>query len=118
MKTIYCTKEHPYNLIMELDRPMKVTEELFRQEIQRLIDQAVEDGENPVHQAIDHLRMADYPTNPQNLLESIMQEDPIYNLFREIENLQMLEAPEEIKEEYQERTLINFLTEVMPDQNH
>jgi len=106
MKTIYCTKEHPWNLIVELeDNYCKtVTEHLFRKEMQRLIDQAVEDEDNPVHQAIDQLRMADYPTDPKNLLQSMMQEDAIYNLMTEVEGLLLVEAPEEMVDEYNERT--------------
>ena len=118
MKTIYCVAEQPYNLIVELERPQQVTEQLFRQELQRLIDQAVSDKENPVQQAIDHLRMADHPTNPQNLLQAMMQEEAISSLMQQVEGKQLVEAPQEVKEEYQRRTLISFLTEVMPDQNH
>jgi len=120
MKTIYCTEEYPDNLIVELEGNYNktVTEHLFKKELQRLIDQAVQAGDNPVHQAIDQLRMADYPTSPQDLVCSMMGEDCIYNLMKEVEGLLLVKAPEEIIEEYQRRTLESFLVEVMPDQNH
>lgn len=69
-----------------------------------------------VQQAIDHLRMADHPTNPQTLLQTMMQEEAISSLMQQVEGKQLVEAPQEVKEEYQRRTLISFLTEVMPDQ--
>lgn len=115
---IYCTKEFPYNLIIALDKPQLVTEDLFRKELQRLIDLAIEDGDNPVNQAIDQLRMWDYPSSPQQLVSSMMSEDAIYNLFGEIDGMQLVEAPEEIIEEYERRTFYSYLIEVMPDQNH
>lgn len=120
MKKIYCTAEHPYNLIVELEETMDktVTEEMFTEELQRLVDQAVEDGENPVHQAEDHLRMWEDPAYPSQVVTSMMMEDPVAKLMWEVRGLQLVEAPEEIVEEYQRRTLLSFLVEVMPDQNH
>ena len=116
MKTTYCTREHPYNLITQKEQPV-VTEELFREELQRLIDLSVAQGDNPVHQAQDQLRMADSPTSQQDLLQSMMQEEAIYSLMMEVENLPLMEAPKEMEEEYNRRTLNSFLIEVMKDQN-
>ena len=121
MKKIYCTKENPWSLIIEMEesrKPKRVTEVMFREELQRLVDKAVEEGENPVHQAIDHLRMADLPTLPDQIVDSMMLEDPGLMIFKEIEGMELVEAPDEIVEEYKERTFLHFLTEVVPEQNH
>ena len=67
MKKIYCTKESLWSLIIESEedrKPKKVTIQMFRAELQKLVDQAVEEGENPVHQAMDHLRMWNPPVYP------------------------------------------------------
>ena len=119
MKTIYCTEEHPFILIVEMEdnRHKTVTEDLFRQELQRLIDQAIEDGDNPVHQAEDQMRFG-FGVLEWDLVEAMMREDCIYNLLSEVDGLKLIEAPEEIVEEYERRTFYSFLVEVMPDQNH
>jgi hypothetical protein len=62
--------------------------------------------------------MWDYPTSPKQLVSSMMFEDPISNLFREIDGKQLIIASEEIIEEYERRTFYSYLIEVMPDQNH
>ena len=121
MKKIYCTQEKPWSLIVKIEEPMKprkVTEEMFREELQRLVDQAVEEGDNPVYQPVDNLRMWDLPTLPNQVVDSMMLEDPVLMIFKEIEGMELVEAPEEIVEEYQERTFLRFMTEVVPDQNH
>lgn len=81
MKKIYYTKESPCSLIIEREesrKPKVVTEEIFREELQRLVDLAVEGEENPVHQAINHLRMWDIPTLPNQIVDSMMLEGPVY----------------------------------------
>ena len=120
MKKIYCTAEHPETLIVELEegKSKVVTEELFREELQRLVDLSVEEGNNPVHQAMDQLYMRDVPTSPSQVVESMMLEDPMQVLLKDVKGLQLVEAPEEMVEEYQRRTLNSFLVEIMPDQNN
>ena len=48
-----------------------------------------ERGGNPVRQAIEYLKMWDYPTSPKDLLQSMMEEDPIYNLFKAVDGLEL-----------------------------
>jgi len=33
--------------------------------------------------------MWDYPTSPKDLLQSMMEEDPIYNLFKVVDGLEL-----------------------------
>ena len=46
--------------------------------------------------------MVDLPTPPNQVADSMMLEDPVWMIFKEIEGMELVEAPEKIIQEYRE----------------
>ena len=113
-KKIYYCKSLPMLTTMELERqPEELTEDLLEMEIQRLVEKAVKEGENPVHQAQDQIYLADFPTMPSALTPTLMQTDEIYHILREVKGEQMSIADKDLIEEYENKTFYSFLIELM-----
>jgi len=112
MKTIYYCPGFSELTAMELNQPQEMTEFLLEDELKRLIE---EDGPNqdvPINQAMDLLVMPERPWDKKDLHSLIMQTDEIQILLRETKGQQMVEADEDMKEEYQQKTFYSFLIDL------
>jgi hypothetical protein len=100
---------------MKLERAQEMDENLLRKELERLI--SIEKPQVAINQAMDYLRtMPEKPINTDELLELMMQTEEIYELLTETKGL-MKEVSEELMEqmtgEYEEKTLMSFLEDLM-----
>lgn len=110
MKTLFYSQGFP-SIVMELDHAQVMDEQLLRKELKRLI--AEEQPQEAINQVMDNLRtMPERPIDQTELLELLMQTDEIYELLTETKGM-MIPATEEVAEEYEQKTLLSFLTDLM-----
>ena len=113
MKTIYCCPNFPFVTAMELNQPQEIMSDLLlRPELRRLIAEESPNQDVPINQAMDLLVMPERPSDRRDLLDLLMETDEIQLLLRETEGQMMVEADEDTKEEYQQKTFYSFLIDL------
>jgi hypothetical protein len=114
MKTIYYSPSFPILTAMELNRPEELDDYLLRRELKRLIEEESPKEEVPIHQAMDLLPLVamQFPMDRQELLEILMETEEIQMLLRDTKGITMVEADEQVKEEYEEKTFYSFLIDL------
>jgi hypothetical protein len=111
MKTLFYSPKFPNVTAMELNHAQKMDEYLLRKELKRLI--AEEQPQVAINQVMDNLRtMPEMPIDKDELLTLMMKTDEIQELLMETKGM-MIPATEEVKEEYEQKTLLSFLTDLM-----
>jgi hypothetical protein len=111
MKKLFCSPKFPNVTVMKLDRAQEMDAHLLRKELERLISE--EQTLVAINQVMDNLRtMPEMPIDKDELLTLMMETDEIYELLIETKGM-MIEATEEVTEEYNQKTLLSFLTDLM-----
>ena len=109
MKTLFCSPKFPNVTVMELDRAQEMDDHLLRKELERLISE--EQTQVAINQVMDKLVMPETPINKKELLNLMMGTDELQILLTETKGM-MIQATEEVKEEYSQKTLLSFLTDL------
>jgi hypothetical protein len=111
MKTLFYSPKFPNVTAMELNHAQEMDGYLQRRELKRLI--AEEQEQVAINQVMDNLRtMPERPIDQEELLNLMMETDEIYELLVETKGM-MLPATEEVTEEYNQKTLLSFLTDLI-----
>ena len=113
MKTIYCCPGLELTTIELSFNPTTFTSWMLQDEVQRLIEMEVENGGNPIQIAKGYsICFPDFPFDNKELRDRIMETDDVIHFLSELENVVMIEADEEMIEQYNEKnylTLMEFL---------
>lgn len=114
MKKLFYSPGFP-SILMELDRAREMDEYLLRKELERLISE--EQPQEAINHAMRYLKtMPEMPIDKDELLDLMMQTDEIYELLTETKGM-MMEVSKEMMEqmtgEYEEKTLMSFLEDLM-----
>lgn len=88
-----------------------MSELLLEDELKRLNEEESPNQEVPINQAMDLLVMPERPIDKKELLSLLMQTDEIQILLAETKG-PMVEADEDMKEEYQQKTFYSFLIDL------
>lgn len=99
---------------MELDYvPTFLTKDMMEAEVKRLIELAVEAGDNPIHQAQDLIPFLEQPIYIEEVLPYLMESDPMVELLQACREQKMQIADEDMIADYQEKTFLDLLLGLM-----
>ena len=113
METVYCCPGNELTSIKLKFKPTSFTSWMLQEEVQRLIEMEMENGGNPIQIANGYdIYFPDFPFDNKELRDRIMETDDVIQLLSELENIAMIEADEDMIEQYNEKcylTLMEFL---------
>jgi len=107
---IYVCPPLPDHTSMELDFvPTFFTRELMETELQRMIEEAKQEHDNPLHRVQDVMLLWEQPNLEEDILQCLMDSDQMSILLSECEGQLMELADEGQIQEYEEKSFYSFL---------